>query len=628
MASFLDYLLPQNSGLTPEQMDYASRSGLLNAATQIADLSAARPGPKASVMQLLTHGLSGYQGGAQGALNQFYQNGDLQAKGAADAVSTELSKQDLDWQKKNGSFDAYKKNRSSLSDPTKLASWYTPPAPVADKLAVSGSPPIGARNNNPGNIRYNAANNWVGQTGQDGGFATFDTPEHGARAMSKLISNYGNQGINTIDGIIARYAPAGDRNDPNAYADAVSKATGLPRNVSLNMDDPDVQQKLLNAMQSVELGKGNTFPASVMNSGIAMAHGGAPQPDPAQLAQLSPAAGNPQPVAPQPVSDSNDLASYYQYLGDRQLHSGKGGGAELMQLGAQLTPGYRQKNGEVTFADWQAMTPEQQKNYVQFKTAWKPSGSSAGLFATGGADESLTGDDYLATLPPQMQSVVKLIANGDEKSSTILSRMKAEDKVAILDAVSRYKSDYSANQFGANKEFDYGKHGDIIRSLKVGTSHLDVLSGLADALDNGDMKMFNSIGNKWSTETGGEAPTDFETAKQVVADEIIKAVIGAGGTGADREHAAEVISAAQSPAQLKGAIRTYKMLMQGQLNGIKQQWKTSTHSKEDFDTHFGMGDIAASDDTSPPDDAFVKNAKAHGYSDAEIQDYLRKKNGK
>jgi hypothetical protein len=136
MAGFLDFLLPQNSGLNPDQMDYMSRQGYINAAMNMADLSAPHVGPKTSIMQILTHGANGYQTGAQNALNQFYQNGALQTRGAEDAVSTELSKQDLDWQKKNPAYDAPTRKitlfqRLRLSDPTKLASWYTPPAPVA-----------------------------------------------------------------------------------------------------------------------------------------------------------------------------------------------------------------------------------------------------------------------------------------------------------------------------------------------------------------------------------------------------------------------------------------------------------------------------------------------------------------
>ena len=51
---------------------------------------------------------------------------------------------------------------------------------------------------------------------------------------------------------------------------------------------------------------------------------------------------------------------------------------------------------------------------------------------------------------------------------------------------------------------------------------------------------------------------------------------------ADREAAAKTINAASSPAQLRGAIGTYKKLMQGQLGGLKQQYEQTT-GKKDFE---------------------------------------------
>lgn len=50
----------------------------------------------------------------------------------------------------------------------------------------------GLRNNNPGNIEA-GSNPWEGQTGSDGRFATFATPEHGIRALGKNLLSYQRQ---------------------------------------------------------------------------------------------------------------------------------------------------------------------------------------------------------------------------------------------------------------------------------------------------------------------------------------------------------------------------------------------------------------------------------------------------
>jgi hypothetical protein len=136
----------------------------------------------------------------------------------------------------------------------------------------------------------------------------------------------------------------------------------------------------------------------------------------------------------------------------------------------------------------------------------------------------------------------------------------------------------------ADADFTTGKSGNAIRSFNVGIAHLDTLGNLADALNNGDLKAFNRIGNAIATQTGKPAPTNFGAAKKIVGDELVKAIVGAGGTGHDREEVAKTIDAANSPAQLKGAINTVQELMVGQLGGLEQQYRTTT-KRDDFDKY-------------------------------------------
>lgn len=134
----------------------------------------------------------------------------------------------------------------------------------------------------------------------------------------------------------------------------------------------------------------------------------------------------------------------------------------------------------------------------------------------------------------------------------------------------------------ATQDFSTGKQGQAINSFNVGIAHLGTMQNLADALKNGNIQVFNKIGNEVASQTGKPAPTNFDTAKAIVGDEIIKAIIGGGGALADRENAQNQISSAKSPAQLAGVIKTYKELMAGQLNGLRQQYKTTT-GLDDFE---------------------------------------------
>lgn len=89
--------------------------------------------------------------------------------------------------------------------------------------------PRGIRNNNPGNIRWSPANDWLGQTGQDdAGYAIFEDPKFGIRAMGKILDSYHRGGHVTLRQIIFRWAPPGDNNPTEAYLANVMEQTGWP----------------------------------------------------------------------------------------------------------------------------------------------------------------------------------------------------------------------------------------------------------------------------------------------------------------------------------------------------------------------------------------------------------------
>lgn len=112
----------------------------------------------------------------------------------------------------------------------------TTPTPSSESLGV--------RNNNPGNLRDPG-------TGQ---FQRFSTPQQGIQAADDNLAAYGSKhGIDTIAGIINRWAPAGDgNNNPSAYAATVAKATGIAADAKVNLADPATRTKILNAMFDVE----------------------------------------------------------------------------------------------------------------------------------------------------------------------------------------------------------------------------------------------------------------------------------------------------------------------------------------------------------------------------------------
>lgn len=113
--------------------------------------------------------------------------------------------------------------------------------------------PRGVRNNNPLNIEYGKFTKGKGAVGSDGRFAQFSNSGEGVRAARDLLKSYNSRGLNTVNEIIGRWAPAGE-NDTNAYATSVAKALGVSGDQEIDVNDPSIAAKLITAMSRVENG--------------------------------------------------------------------------------------------------------------------------------------------------------------------------------------------------------------------------------------------------------------------------------------------------------------------------------------------------------------------------------------
>lgn len=146
---------------------------------------------------------------------------------------------------------------SALSDSN--AAFPTGPTPGPQSAAPQASPdqgePRGVRNSNFGNIKDGSfARGQPGYVGSDGTFAKFETPEHGIQAATTLLGRYGQAGINTVQGVVNRWAPAGDGNNVTAYVASVSKSLGVAPDAPLDLSKPEVSRALAQAMFAVENG--------------------------------------------------------------------------------------------------------------------------------------------------------------------------------------------------------------------------------------------------------------------------------------------------------------------------------------------------------------------------------------
>jgi hypothetical protein len=95
------------------------------------------------------------------------------------------------------------------------------------------------RRNNPGNLR----------TPGGKGFQAFASPQAGLDAMARQLEIYSQRDhINTLSGIVNKYSPAGDHNDPNTEIPQIAGWTGFGANDELDMKNPAVLAKVMTAI--------------------------------------------------------------------------------------------------------------------------------------------------------------------------------------------------------------------------------------------------------------------------------------------------------------------------------------------------------------------------------------------
>lgn len=198
----------------------------------------------------------------------------------------------------------------------------------------------------------------------------------------------------------------------------------------------------------------------------------------------------------------------------------------------------------------------------------------------------------------------------------------------VMGRVTELNPQYDSRLFQAGQkvisDFAGGKTGQMVQSFNVVIQHTAVMRNAADALKNGDIRLFNALTQRFAQETGQPAPTNFDGVKRVWGNEIVKAVTGSAGALGDRETIEKGLSRANSPEQLLGLMDQYEYLMAGQVLGARKRYESNS-GRKDFDKFLLPATLDAmkkhgysSDTTSAPVPAQAPQ---------DIQDLLKKYGG-
>jgi len=132
------------------------------------------------------------------------------------------------------------------------------------------------------------------------------------------------------------------------------------------------------------------------------------------------------------------------------------------------------------------------------------------------------------------------------------------------------------------KYFTSGKGGQQLTAFNTATQHLNLLDKLATDLNNSNIQVFNKAAQAWAQQTGNPAPTNFEAAKNAMAGEVAATLKASGATDPEIAKVDSTFSRVQSPIQLKGAIATYRLLLNSKAANLKAQYNQGQQGKPNF----------------------------------------------
>lgn len=120
------------------------------------------------------------------------------------------------------------------------------------------------------------------------------------------------------------------------------------------------------------------------------------------------------------------------------------------------------------------------------------------------------------------------------------------------------------------------KIGDQKVAFNTAMQHAQLLEQAATALSNGDVRMLNSVKNKFKTAFGSADVTNFQVISNAYSREITKMLSAGHMTDSEIASAGGTLPANASPQQILGAVQSYRNLAQSKLNMLNQQKQSAT----------------------------------------------------
>lgn len=158
-----------------------------------------------------------------------------------------------------------------------------------------------------------------------------------------------------------------------------------------------------------------------------------------------------------------------------------------------------------------------------------------------------------------------------------VASLRGNQRTKIINLAQLINPNFDINTYSqivqAKKSFaPGGKDYKNVISLNTAVQHLKELNDASKALENGGLRLWNTIANSSLNAIGDPRVTKFNTAANAVEGEMANVFKGTGATDQEIKSWREVISSSASPAQLETSINTLLELMKGRLEALTGTW--------------------------------------------------------
>lgn len=202
-------------------------------------------------------------------------------------------------------------------------------------------------------------------------------------------------------------------------------------------------------------------------------------------------------------------------------------------------------------------------------------------------DETLGGEERLASMRPYQQRTVKGLVEGRVNEGTINGRvyqatgMSARDMAR--DAALAVDPTYTPLRYKTRQEFTNGIASRNITGINTAIAHLGTLKDAAEAMKNGQVQVANSLLNRILTGLGKPQQPTLDTAKIAVGSELMRVFRGVGaGSKEEIDRWEKNFDRSLSPDQFEATIKTAVELLAGRAYAVNDTWKAGTGFQEDY----------------------------------------------